>query len=275
MGRSMYVPTRGRARRRTRSRRRATGQIQLGEDVAHVPGDGLLADDELTGDRAVRLGRWRRDGAPPAREPSARSATLGPRVGDLQQGPTRASSGAAPSASNARRAASSSITPVSSSPSARQARPIERPHACRLVRRIHLQPRPPCGPRAPAALRGRRPPPAGRSRWPPQRSRAAAAHRAAPRSRPARRRPAARRRDVAGGEHDLDERGEQPGPLDHVGHLVDLTRRIAAAAASTWPCARRSWARPGCGGWPNWFAWRYGRLASSNRPRSRWSSASR
>ena len=53
--------TRGRARTRTRSRPSVTTG-QLREDVAHVSRHGLLADEELVGDRAVGLaGRHQRE----------------------------------------------------------------------------------------------------------------------------------------------------------------------------------------------------------------------
>ena len=42
-------------------------EAQLGEDVAHVAGDGLLADAQVARRSPGWSGRWRRGGAPPAR----------------------------------------------------------------------------------------------------------------------------------------------------------------------------------------------------------------
>ena len=67
------------------------------------------------------------------------------------------------------------------------------------------------------------------------------------------RRPIAGRVEVAGGEHDLDERGEQPERA--IGSSASpRARRIIASASSTRPCARRSSASPGCGSWPSSLA---------------------
>ena len=56
------------------------------------------------------------------------------------------------------------------------------------------------------------------------------------------------------------------------GEVAASARRIAAAAASARPCARRSWASPGCGSQPNPLASLYASSAAENSPCRRRSS---
>ena len=75
----------------------------------------------------------------------------------------------------------------------------------------------------------------------------------------------ASRREIVGGQHDLDERGQHFGP-DHSRSTSSSTRRITTTAASTRPWASRSNARPGCGSRPHSPACRYACAASANSP---------
>ena len=103
--------------------------------------DGLLAEEQLLGDRAVGLA----GGDQPQHLDLARGQAAGrvARRPRATAASTRARSGAAPSCWNTQRAASSSISAVSSSPSARHADADQHPHPRAVVRRVELPPRAP------------------------------------------------------------------------------------------------------------------------------------
>ncbi len=159
---------------------------------------------------------------------------------------SRSTSGAAPSSTNTARAPSSSSCAVSSSPSARRARPTRHPRARTVVPRCRLSPA--LAGLAQRVERGARVALGEQHR--PVRVRGIARSTGAPMS-------CATGRQLVGS----GARGRRTSPVaSMISTYADRTRarasdrsppstapRIAAAAASARPCARRSSASPGCG----------------------------
>ena len=198
-----------------------------------VAGDGLLADGELAGDRAVGFaGRDEPQHLQLARREPARAGGRRLRREALRRAP-RSGRGAEPSKDAA--AASSSSCAPSSSPSWRQASPISRGRCARFVRRVELAPDRPAPCAAPSSAPARRR--LRRAATAPvacdDRARRSGAYRCRPQSPPARRR-----------------RGAPPAMSSHASRIsmaaasscdravagrvvsCDATRRIAASAAS-------------------------------------------
>ena len=258
---------------RERARRRARRHAELGEDVLHVPRDGVLADHE----RSPAISRLLFPVA--TRRSTSSSRGVNPCASAGSALPVSESTDATdPEPRRARRTAPAlRRAPARTRPrrrAARHARPTSTRAPARLVRRLELLPR--LRRLAKARERGSRvaagqldrsracarpSPPACRSRTRLRSPRARGMRRAPRRRSPtasmistyAGRRPARRSASVVSPQHATNRGG----------------RRVALSLRK--PQQRQ----PGCGSSPSRLASRYASSASANSPRSRWTSPCR